>query len=77
MINKNLRCLSKPFIPFLILGTTIALIFAILIILYYILLWGLIIGAIMWFATIIKNYFFVRKIVKIPNGRVIDHMDQQ
>ncbi|MBA2649135.1 MAG: hypothetical protein H0U75_05940 [Legionella sp.] len=75
-MNNKLRNLSNSFIPFLIIGISIALFLCMLFIFAYVAIWGIIIGGMIWVATMIKKYFFPvdqpGPINKEP-GRIIDH----
>ena len=64
--------------PFLVLGFTIAIFFALLFFLFQILLWGSLIGLAAWGIALLKAKFFpnkARNIKKTTKGRIIEHDD--
>lgn len=58
--------------PYLIAGISIVLFIAMLIVLSYVLIWGLVIGLIMFAFVYIKQRFFPSKKPKPTTGRIID-----
>ncbi|MCH9689674.1 MAG: hypothetical protein K0U10_03360 [Gammaproteobacteria bacterium] len=75
-----LKHLFQQLPPFILLGISIALGIGIFMLFSYMLLWGLLIGAILWGINLVVQYF--RSVSAPPpskssnKGRVIDH-DQQ
>jgi uncharacterized membrane protein YciS (DUF1049 family) len=66
------------FAPFLALGFAIAIFFALLFVLFQILVWGTLIGVIAWGAFFIKSKLFPEKRpkkMKKKYGRIIEHDD--
>lgn len=62
--------------PFLLLGIGIAFAIGMLILFFYVLVWGILIGGIIWLAYFIKNYFFPANKPKTrTKGRIIEHDD--
>ena len=64
--------------PFIILGVSIALAVGVFILFSYVLLWGILIGAILWGANLLVEYFkpssTTQHNAKKPSrGRIIDH----
>lgn len=71
-VNKFLQTVG----PFLVLGVSVALILALLFIFTYILIWGLIIGGIIWGIAAIKRYLFPAPPpppINKEKGRIIEH----
>ena len=60
--------------PYIILGIAIACIMGLFILSYYMLLWGLMIGFILWLCALFKRYFLSEQPpAKKNKGRIIDH----
>lgn len=76
-MSNKIRQLMESGIPFLILGISIAFIFAMLIFFSYILIWGIIIGSILGLISWIKYRFFSSKPQKTHKGRIIEHDDEK
>ena len=73
-MSNKLHTFAQKFVPYIILGIVIAAAIAILIMFSYLLLWGILIGAIIGSVAFIKNYFFpVKK--SNSSGRIIDYND--
>lgn len=69
-------------VPFLIAGVAIALFFGLLFMFSYVLVWGLIIGGILWVITAIKQYLFPNnstktEVINKNQGRIIEHEDKK
>ncbi len=73
-MNNKLQELFEQVIPFIVLGIAIALIIGLFIMLSYVLFWGILLGALIWVAVLIKNYLFPSLPSK-KEGRVIEHDD--
>lgn len=75
MKNTVEKVLEK-FAPFAAIGIAIVLVISVLIIFSYIFLWGLIVGALVWVAAIVKRYFSTKntnpKVVK-SKSKIIEH----
>lgn len=77
-MNSNLKKNLETLLPFLMLGIAIALMIGLFIMFSYVLVWGLMIGGVLWIVSFITSYFFPSKQepakpVKSQKGRVIDH----
>ena len=57
---------------FLVIGVAIAFTAALFILFFYVLMWGAIIGGIIWLVFVVKNYFFPKKPPSQHKGRIID-----
>ncbi len=69
---STFKKLAEQSIPYIIIGMVIALAIGLLIMLSRIFIWGLILGAIIWFAVFIKNYLFPTPPDE-KTGRIIEH----
>ncbi|KTD22206.1 Uncharacterised protein [Legionella lansingensis] len=76
MSNKTLEPLFQQIIPFLIAGIAIALIIALFILFSYVLIWGLVIGGILWLIAVVKHFLFPSAKKEIAKGRIIEHSDK-
>lgn len=64
--------------PYLILGVTIALVIGLFILLSYVVLWGVLIGGLVWLIVFVKNYFFPKQSrAQQTQGRIIEHEDKK
>lgn len=77
-MNSKLQRIYTQLFPYLIIGTAIAIVVGLLIMLSCILVWGIIIGSIIWVATLIKKALFSQeKPTPIQEhkhkGRIIEH----
>ena len=68
--------------PFLIAGVAVALFFGLLFMFSYVLIWGLLIGGILWLIATIKQYLFPNnsekaEVIKKNQGRIIEHDDKK
>lgn len=69
---------AERFIGFIIVGIGIAIALALFMMLAYAVVWGIVIGAILWLAFWLKDYFFPAKKKEKPRkGRVIEHEDKR
>jgi hypothetical protein len=78
MNTKFLR-IFEQFLPFIAIGIAIALVLGLFLFLIHVFIWGLVIGMIIWFATLIKTIFFSRqptspvKKTRKKSSRIIEH----
>lgn len=78
-MNKKIQSLFENLIPFLMLGVAISLIIGLFIMFSYVLVWGLLIGGILWVVSLVKTFFFPSNTDNTPiktKGRVIEHNDK-
>lgn len=68
MTNRSTQQLPS----FIFMGIAIALLLGLLIVFAYVLLWGVLLGAVFWLCAIIKRYF-TRSSNHKKQGRVIDY----
>ncbi len=73
MRNKYLESL----VPFLMIGFVIAAVIGLIVMISYVLIWGLLIGSILWLVALVKEKFFPQPEKKKGShkGRVIDYDD--
>ena len=77
-MNDKLQSIFKQALialgPYIILGIIITCAIALLILSYYVLLWGVLIGFVLWtFALLRRQFSSTQNINKNNKGRVIDH----
>lgn len=76
-MNDKFERLLQQIIPFLIAGIAIALVIGLFIMFSYVLVWGLIIGGVLWLVYFIKNLLFPGpKDETSTKGRIIEHNDK-
>lgn len=68
MINYEKNRFAEKIIPFLILGISVAISVAALILFAYLFVWGVLIGFVLWGLAALKEKFFSSS----KHGRVID-----
>lgn len=76
-MNNKLKQMVDLLPTFIILGIAIALLVGLFIMLSYVIVWGLLLGGIIWVGFVIKNYFFPSSSTKNTGGRVIEHDDEE
>lgn len=75
-MNEKLHGFLQQLIPFLILGISIALVIGLFIMFSYVLVWGLLIGGILWVIALVKSYLFPSNTSNETKGRIIEHNDK-
>lgn len=76
-MNNKFKQMLEQLPTFIILGIAVAMIIGLFIMLSYVLVWGLLLGAIIWLVVMIKNYFFPAPLQGKHEGRVIEHDDDE
>ena len=72
-MNDKLRGLFESLIPFMVFGIAVSLVIGLFIMFSYVLVWGIIIGGLLWMVFLVKNFLFpARKLTK-TEGRIIEH----
>lgn len=61
--------------PFFMLGLAIAAVLGLLIMFSWILLWGFVIGSVLWLVATIKRFIFPSQKNKTSHGRIIEYRD--
>lgn len=82
MNNFSIKKIFENIAPFLVAGIAIVLFFYLFLIFSYLLIWGLVIGGVLWMAVMIKQYLFPPastkiEIVRKEEGRIIEHDDKK
>ena len=76
-MNNYLKLVINSIVPFLMLGVVVSLMIGLLLMFSYILVWGLLIGVILWIVASVKEYFFPSTVSHknkvILRGRIIEH----
>lgn len=71
----------ETLVPFIIAGIAIALFVGLLFMFSYVVLWGLIIGGVLWLISVLKALIFPDKttsvVIKKNQGRIIEHDDKK
>ncbi len=79
-MNDKLQRTLESLIPFFMIGVGIALLVGVFIMFSYVLVWGILIGAILWLVNFVKNLLFPEKkpvhLAEKSKGRIIEHDDQ-
>ena len=75
-MNTKVKHIFEQLIPFIVLGISIALFIGLFIMLSYVLIWGIILGSIIWLGFVIKNLLFPSSPASKNEGRIIDHKDK-
>jgi small neutral amino acid transporter SnatA (MarC family) len=78
----DIKKILESLVPFVVIGVAIALCIGLLFMFFSIAMWGLIIGGILWLATLAKQYLFPSKSSTTPTptkdeGRIIEHDDHK
>lgn len=76
-MDDKLQQFLKSLVPFIAIGFAIALAISLLVMFSYVLVWGLLIGGILWIFSLIKNYFYPTQTIEKHEGRIIEHDDQK
>ena len=82
MSNKiQIPKIFDTLIPLIITGMAIVVFIGLLFMFSYVLIWGVIVGALLWLASIIKTYLFpnTKKPIKTAKskGRIIEHNEKK
>ena len=79
-MNDKLQRFLENLLPFLVSGIGIALVIGIFIMFSYVLIWGILIGVILWLVSLVKGLLFTsasshKKPTK-AKGRIIEHNEK-
>ena len=72
-MNQPLKHLITQLRPFIILGISITVVICLMILFFYVFLWGALLGTVIWLMVKIKNYFSPPTPKQKPKGRIIEH----
>ena len=78
-MNKKLELSLENIVPFLLFGIAIALAIGLLILLSRVVIWGVLIGGLLWAIWTIKKFFSSSNTPKATlktKGRIIEHNDK-
>ncbi|MGC1182937.1 hypothetical protein [Legionella sp.] len=71
----------ETLVPFIIAGIAIALFIGLLFMFSYVVIWGLMIGGVLWLLSLVKGLLFPNSknsvITKKAPGRIIEHDDKK
>lgn len=67
--------LTEQLAPYLMIGVSLALLVGIFIMLSYVLVWGLLVGVVLWVIVRIKLFFTQKSSPDAHAGRIIEHDD--
>ncbi|HAU1836680.1 TPA: hypothetical protein JBJ69_02810 [Legionella pneumophila] len=76
-MSDKVQKLIENIVPFIVIGVGIAIVVALLFMFFYVAIWGVIIGGILWLGALAKEYFFPSKSSKKEQGRIIEHDDKK
>ncbi|BCA96721.1 hypothetical protein TUM19329_30820 [Legionella antarctica] len=77
-MNEKMQKIFENLLPFVVVGVAIALFIGLLFMFFYIAVWGLIIGGVLWLIALAKQYLFPDKSTrKEDEGRIIEHDDKK
>lgn len=76
-MSDKVQKLIENIVPFIVIGVAIALFIALLFMFFYVAIWGIIIGGILWLGALAKEYFFPSKPNQKEQGRIIEHDDKK
>lgn len=72
----------ESLVPYIIAGIAISLFLGLLVVFSYAVVWGVLIGGVLWLAASVKRFLFPSKtdkteLIKKNEGRIIEHDDEQ
>ena len=76
-MSAKMQKIFENLIPFIVVGVAIALFIGLLCMFFYVAIWGLVIGGVLWLAAMAKQYLFPNKPANTEQGRVIEHDDKK
>ncbi|KTC66444.1 Uncharacterised protein (plasmid) [Legionella adelaidensis] len=72
-MNTKLPRVLEQLLPFIGIGVAIAVGIGLFIMIAYVLVWGVLIGGLIWGVAMIKKYFFPTKNTTEGECRIIEH----
>ena len=69
-MNKKLQQLFEHIMPFIMIGMAMALLIGLLFVFSYVLVWGFLIGGLLWIITAAKQYLFPNDTSRKEEGRI-------
>lgn len=81
MMNDKIQKMLETIVPYLVLGIAVALLLGFLFLFSYVLIWGLIIGSILWLGSLVIQFFSSKpnhqEVEETKKGRIIEHDDKK
>ncbi|KTD34944.1 hypothetical protein Lmor_1477 [Legionella moravica] len=76
-MSDKLKQVFENFIPFIAIGVGIAIVVGLLFMFFYVAIWGVVIGGVLYLVAVAKQYFFPSESSKKEEGRIIEHDDKK
>ncbi|RUR16661.1 hypothetical protein ELY21_12585 [Legionella sp. km535] len=76
-MSDKLKQVFENFIPFIAIGVGIAIVVGLLFMFFYVAIWGVVIGGVLYLVALAKQYFFPSESSKKEEGRIIEHDDKK
>jgi uncharacterized membrane protein YgaE (UPF0421/DUF939 family) len=76
-MNDKLEKIIENIVPFIVIGVGIAIVIGLLFMFFYVAIWGVIIGGILYLVALAKQYFFPSEPAKKEQGRIIEHDEKK
>lgn len=77
-MNHKLRRIGVQLLPYFLIGMAISATIGLLIILSSLILWGMLIGSVIWVISLIKNALFPSETsLQKAKGRIIEHNNRR
>ena len=76
-MSEKLQKIFENLIPFILIGIAIAIFIGLLFMFFYVAVWGLIIGGVLWLVALAKQYLFPGTPVNKGEGHIIEHDDKK
>lgn len=76
-MNDKIEKIIENIVPFIVIGVGIAIVIGLLFMFFYVAIWGIVIGAILYLIALAKQYFFPSESDKKEQGRIIEHDDKK
>lgn len=72
-MDNKLQKFFENLLPFALIGVAVVVCISLLFLFFYVAVWGLILGAILWLGSLAKRYLFPPTSLKKEKGRIIEH----
>lgn len=76
-MSDKFEKIIENIVPFIVVGVGIAIVIGLLFMFFYVAIWGVVIGAILYLVALAKQYFFPGESAKKEQGRIIEHDDKK
>lgn len=74
-IMNKLELFFEQLLPFILAGIALALVVGLVVVFSYVLLWGVLLGFVIWIIYFVKNLFSRSRSTKKKDGNIIEHDD--